>query len=104
MLISGSAVATEEGRYMCHLLRSRAPSTDRLRRACVVRPTDCKSAAGELTSRTGLLLRPWRIVTTVSRSLSSMDARLSGRPATFLRLSVGCALSGQGFAFCDIVA
>jgi hypothetical protein len=81
-----------------------APRTDRLRGACVVRPTDCKSVAGELISRAGLLLRPGRIITTVSRSSIFMDARLSGRPATLPRLSVGSALSGQGFAFCDVVA
>jgi hypothetical protein len=69
----------------------------------VVRPTDCESAAGELTSRTGLLLRPWRIVTTVSRCSISMDEAKWPTP-TFLRLSVRSALSGQRFAFCDVVA
>jgi hypothetical protein len=89
---------------MCHLLLSvPAPRTDRLRGACVVRPTDCKLAAGELTSRIGLLLTVAHLYHHQSVvNLHGCDAmRQTGN---FPMVCSRSALSGQGFALCDVVA
>jgi hypothetical protein len=88
VLIARSVVVADCRRYASHLVLSvSTPRTARLRDGGVGWPTDRELAAGELTSCTGLLLRPW--ATAVNRSSISMDATLCGGPATVLWLSAG---------------